>query len=102
MYLIAETTEETCNFYIDEVIGAVAGTKIDGPAAVKLIRGDLDGDERITIADLVILKSSLVEGFKSDQTKYTGDIDSNTLNEALDAVVLQKYLLGTITEFPIG
>ena len=31
LVLVAETTEETCDFYIDEVIAAPAGTKIDGP-----------------------------------------------------------------------
>ena len=32
LVLIAETTEDTCDFYLDEVIAAPAGTKIDGPA----------------------------------------------------------------------
>ena len=31
LVLVVETTEETCDFYVDEIIAAPAGTKIDGP-----------------------------------------------------------------------
>jgi len=101
LVLVAETTEETCNFYVDEIIGAVAGTAIDGPQATSLKRGDIDRDGRITVADMVLLKSGILGGFSDDLTKYTADIDSNTLNTSSDAVALKEYLLGMITEFPV-
>ena len=102
--LVFETTEETCNFYIDEVIIATAGTKIDGPVSVVVpttkIKGDLDFDSRISVADLVLLKSGLVEGFKNKTAQTNGDVDQSTATDAADALYLQQYLLGAISEFP--
>ena len=102
LYVVFETTEETCNFYIDEVIIAKAGTKIDGPSAIKSssVRGDLDGDEKITIADLVIIKNGLLNGFRSTAERKNADVDKSREVNASDALYLQEYLLGKISEFP--
>lgn len=99
LVLIAETTEELCDFYLDEVIGAVAGTNIEGPAAKTILRGDIDDDGSINIIDLILEKNGLINGFDGSQ-KIAADVDSNTLNDAADAFTLEKYLLGIITEFP--
>ena len=92
------------DFYIDEVIGAVAGTKIDGPKSdIKsptTIKGDVDFDSRISIADLVALKSGILNGFSNKSAQKNGDVDNSGETNAEDAMNLQKYLLGTITEFP--
>lgn len=103
LYLIAETTEETCNIYIDEAIAAPGGTKIDGPVSTVVpptkIKGDLDFDSRISVADLVLLKSGLIEGFKSKSAQNNGDTDQNGTTDAADVILLQEYLLGMISEF---
>ena len=102
--LIAETTSGTMDFYIDEVIAAAAGTKIDGPkSTVRKAtdkKGDVDFDNRISVADLVALKSGLLNGFPTKAAKSNGDVDNSGEANAEDAVNLQKYLLGTLTEFP--
>ncbi|MBR3025998.1 MAG: family 43 glycosylhydrolase [Oscillospiraceae bacterium] len=104
LYLIAETTSDTLDFYIDEVIAGVAGTSIDGPkSSVKpatKIKGDVDFDSRISIADLVALKSGVLNGFSNKSAQSNGDVDNSGETNAADAMNLQKYLLGTITEFP--
>ncbi|MBQ5989742.1 MAG: family 43 glycosylhydrolase, partial [Oscillospiraceae bacterium] len=104
LYLIAETTSDTLDFYIDEVIAGVAGTSIDGPkSSVKpatKIKGDVDFDSRISIADLVALKSGVLNGFSNKSAQSNGDVDNSGETNAEDAMNLQKYLLGTITEFP--
>ncbi|MBE6851994.1 MAG: carbohydrate-binding protein, partial [Ruminococcus sp.] len=102
MYLVAETTEETCNFYIDDVIGAVAGTKIDGPAGVTTtkILGDIDFDGRVTVADMVLMKSGILNGFSSSAAQKNADVNQSRKVDSSDAVSLKEYLLGIITEFP--
>ncbi|MDO5558087.1 MAG: endo-1,4-beta-xylanase [Oscillospiraceae bacterium] len=104
LVLVVETTEELCDFNVDEIIGAVAGTKIDGPAGIQVtsIRGDLDFDSKITVADFVLLKSGIISGFTSKAQEKNADIDQSTVVDVADAVALQKYLLGMITEFPIA
>lgn len=102
LVLVAETTQEICNFYVDEIIGAVAGTEIKGPDAITLKRGDIDNDGRITVADMVLIRNGLVDGFENDSAKYTADVNSDTLNDISDAVLLKEYLLGMITDFPIA
>ena len=106
LYLIFETTEETCNFYIDEVVIAKAGTKVDGPVSNVVpttnIKGDLDFDSKISVADLVLLKSGLVEGFTNKTARKNGDVDQSGTVDAADAVYLKEYLLGMITEFPVA
>ena len=104
MQIIAETTAGTMDFFIDEVIAAAAGTKIDGPKSIVRtptdIKGDVDFDKRITVADLVALKSGIINGFSTKAAKSNGDVDKSRETNAEDAMNLQKYLLGTITEFP--
>ncbi|MDO5149189.1 MAG: family 43 glycosylhydrolase [Oscillospiraceae bacterium] len=103
LYLIAETTEELCNYYIDEAIAAPAGTEIDGPASNVIpatkIKGDLDFDSKITVADLVLLKSGIIEGFSSKSAQTNGDTDQNGTVDAADVILLQEYLFGMISEF---
>lgn len=52
-----ETAETTNNFYIDEVIGAVAGTIIIGAGeSQNLILGDINSDGCINVFDYIIAK----------------------------------------------
>lgn len=104
LYVVFETTDDTDNFYIDEVIIAKAGTKVEGPAAIKTssVRGDLDGDEKITASDMVLLKSGLLTGFRCSAEKRNSDIDQSREVNSSDAVYLQEYLLGIIDEFPVN
>ena len=103
--LVFETTDSSCDFSLDEVILAKAGTKVDGPKGMKTVgnskvKGDLDGDEKITVADFALLKSGIINGFSGKAAQSNADVDNGGETNAEDAVNLQNYLLGTITEFP--
>ncbi|WP_049962947.1 family 43 glycosylhydrolase [Ruminococcus sp. HUN007] len=103
-YLIAETIDGTMDFFIDEAVGAVAGTAITGPKSdvkpATTVKGDLDMDGKVTIADLAALKSGVLNGFTNKSAQKNGDVDNSSKTDASDALNLQKYLLGVITSFP--
>ena len=62
LVLVFETTDSPCDFSIDEVIIAEAGTKPEGTAAENNAAAvDLDGDGKITIDDFVHLKSGMLK-----------------------------------------
>ena len=52
MYVYVETAEGTMDFYVDEAIGAVAGTVITGPSEIKFTLGDVDSNGVIDSIDL--------------------------------------------------
>ena len=71
MQIYVETAESTNNFYIDEVIGAVAGTSIIGAGESKnLILGDINYDGVINSFDMVLARKGLINGFDSSAEKY--------------------------------
>lgn len=99
LYIESETG--TDNFYIDDVIGAVKGTKIEGPVAVKYTVGDVNSDGAINIVDLILSKNVIVSTDAVEPVaKLAADLDKNGQNEAADVVLMQKYLFGTIDKFP--
>ncbi len=101
LVLVAETTEEICDFYLDDIIGAVKGTVINGPVGKSLIRGDIDGDSEITVVDMILMKNGLAEDFKDEFAEYTADVDSNKLNDEEDAKAMIKYFHGIISDFSL-
>ncbi|MBR7038204.1 MAG: endo-1,4-beta-xylanase [Oscillospiraceae bacterium] len=110
MQIYVETSDEsTENFYIDEAIGAVAGTSIQGagqpdlpvdPATVAL--GDVDTDGGITIVDLGMAKRGLVKGFGSKAAEKAADVDQSGIVDVTDIVLLTKYIHAMIKEFPVA
>ena len=62
--IYVETADSTTNFYIDDVVGAVEGTKIQGagipeieeqnPQQQTVILGDLNGDGIVNVIDTLI------------------------------------------------
>ncbi|MBR6761971.1 MAG: family 43 glycosylhydrolase, partial [Oscillospiraceae bacterium] len=56
MYIYVETADNTMDFYIDEAIGALPGTVIDGPAGFELLLGDANSDGTIDGTDFAIAK----------------------------------------------
>lgn len=102
MQLYIETADSTNNFYVDEAIGAVAGTVIEGAGAgKKVIRGDLNFDGRINGADLALEKRGLTKGFTDSYAKLAADVNQDGDVTVADAVLIQSFLLGKIKEFPV-
>nr|MDE5584232.1 family 43 glycosylhydrolase [Ruminococcus sp.] len=103
MQLYVETAESTNNFYIDEVIGAIAGTTILGAGESKdIVLGDINSDGKIDAFDVVLSRKGVVGGFDSESERLSADVDQSGKVEATDLVLLQSYVLGKIKEFPVA
>ena len=103
MQIYLETAESTNNFYIDEVIGAVAGTSILGAGESKnIILGDINSDEIINSFDMVLARKGLINGFSDSAEKISADVDQSGEYNVNDAVLIQKFILGQIDKFPVA
>lgn len=103
MQLLVETAESTTNFYIDEAIGAVADTIIDGAgASPEIIRGDVNFDGRVNAIDLCLAKRGCMNGFETKFAELAADVDQSSVVDITDIRLLQDWLLAKITEFPVA
>lgn len=102
--IYVETADGTNNFYIDEAIGAVAGTEIDGLAGIKvpetLIYGDVNLDGVINVFDLVLAKRGMISGgFKNPYSAKAADVNKSTEFNKDDVNELTAFLLKQTNEF---
>lgn len=88
--LYIETEEGTGNLFVDEVIGAVAGTKIDGPQEAPILLGDVNSDGRINAVDLSLAKSLLIRQETDTAKIRAADINSN---KRMDIGDIEWYIL---------
>ncbi|MDO5561138.1 MAG: carbohydrate binding domain-containing protein [Oscillospiraceae bacterium] len=95
--LYVETESGTSDFYVDDFKIGVKGS-IKSTSPVSEVTGDLNGDEKISIIDLIMLKNCLLNP-KTAPPK-TADADSNGDVDLTDATLLIQYMLGQITAFP--
>ena len=103
MYVYVETADDTIDFYIDEAIGAVAGTVITGPADPKKITyGDLNDDGSIDSLDLTILKRIVLRKIVPDEeTKAAADVNRDGSVDSMDVTLVKRYVLRKIDKFPV-
>ncbi len=106
MKIYVETSDDsTENFYIDQVSAAVAGTDIPGAGQPKIrtmIPGDIDGDERVTVFDVIAGRDGLINGFSDNIAAKAADADQSGKYQINDLVLIQEFVLRKITEFPIA
>ncbi len=112
LQLYIETEEGSENFYIDEAIGALPGTVIEGPPAPEIpdlpdeddfIAGDTDLNGIVDAFDLVALRSACVKGeFISNISQAASDVNADGEVNVADLVTLQKYLLTEVKELKKG
>lgn len=95
MMLYVETAEGTMNFYIDEAIGAVAGTVIDGPKEINLILGDVNFDGKINALDVSMAKQTLL----SKNYAIAADVNQNGVVDSDDIKQIKAFVLGNIDKF---
>lgn len=117
MQIYVETEAGTENFYIEEAIGAVAGTKIDGPpvptipepttapptqapteAPTDFLPGDIDFSGKIDVFDFIAMRKGVIGSFASDIAAAAADVNADGQNNVADMVLLQQYLLGQKVE----
>jgi hypothetical protein len=102
--LYVETDENDSNyidFYLDDVIGAKAGTEIKGAEPPKkAVMGDVNFDGVIDSLDMIAARKGLLAGdFKGSALK-AADVDQNGAFETADLVLIQSYILRKIAEWP--
>jgi len=108
--IYVETADSTTNFYIDDVIGAVEGTKIQGAGIPELVEeqpqqeepillGDLNSDGIINVIDLALMKRNFTKGFSDKTTEKASDVDGDGKVTASDIAMVQKYVGKKITSF---
>lgn len=103
LQLYVETAETTNNFYLDEAIVAIAGTTILGAGESKEIRiGDVNADGVINGFDLNLARTGCAEGFETTAASIAADVDQSGTTDHTDLQLIQSYLLGNVTEFPIA
>ncbi|MCR4796520.1 MAG: family 43 glycosylhydrolase [Ruminococcus sp.] len=99
--IYVETDKSTDDFYIDDIRAAKAGTVIEGAVGGAYMPGDINMDGCVNSLDLVrarkLIKSS---GSENGASSINADVDRSTEFEINDMVLLQRYLIGRIVEFP--
>jgi len=99
LQMYVETDSDEYDFYVDEVIGAVSGTKIDGPKAASVILGDLSGNGRIDGFDVALARKAVLGKLDDAAAMRAADVDKNGKVEAADLVQISQFVLGKFTEF---
>lgn len=88
-----ETATQAMNFYIDEAIGAPAGTKISGPEEISL-RGDVNADGTFNVADVVMLQKWLICTPNSTLTDWqAADMCDDDRIDVFDLCIMKRELL---------
>ena len=100
--IYVETDKSTIDFFIDDAIAAVAGTKIAGAKGGTFCRGDITGDGKINGYDLIAARRSLISGnFPKNCSSLNADVNDDGEFNITDVTLLNEYVLGKITEFPL-
>ncbi|WP_028519409.1 endo-1,4-beta-xylanase [Ruminococcus flavefaciens] len=106
IYVETTTEDVFTNFYIDDAVGAPAGTVVPGagqPHIRTVILGDVNFDECIDSMDMAAARRGLLKGgFDDSMTQKAADVDQNRTFEVADLVLLQQYILAKISEFPVN
>ncbi|MGN1223738.1 MAG: carbohydrate binding domain-containing protein, partial [Ruminococcus sp.] len=97
--LVVETSSQTMNFYIDEAIGAVAETMIDGPSEINFILGDINKDGVIDISDLAFAKYGVLNEFENHLADVAADVNQDGTANIDDLIQIQDFLLARIDQF---
>ncbi|MBE6869729.1 MAG: carbohydrate-binding protein CenC [Ruminococcus albus] len=115
MQIYVETDSSTTSFYIDEVIGAVAGTGILGPEGGSsssgssgktgkggMLLGDINFDGDIDAMDIVLSERGMLRGFDDKNAEKAADVDQSGVFENEDVDLLKQFITNRITEFPVA
>ncbi len=82
-----------------ECRGDSVGITVLGEQTISIIKGDVDGDERVTVADLMLMQRYVIgtlgdeANFSTDAADVNGDYDINLT----DCQHVQRYLIGKIS-----
>ncbi len=92
--IYVETESSTDNFYIDEAIGAVAGTVIEGPAEPVSIKGDVNADGKFDITDVVLLQRWILAVPDTKLADWkAGDLCEDDRLDVFDLCLMKRLLI---------
>ncbi|MBR7037961.1 MAG: carbohydrate binding domain-containing protein [Oscillospiraceae bacterium] len=106
MYLYVEMPNGKGDFYLDDVVIAQEGIKVDGAGQPNVrvrtsaMTGDINGDGTIDVFDLALFKRGLLRQFENKYDEQSADADNNGTVEVIDYFYLVQYIHGMRTEFP--
>ncbi len=105
--LYVETAESKNSFYVDDVVGAVAGTVIPGAGKpveetteestepeIVYEKGDVNNDGVVDVFDLSLAKQGVLSGFKDQAPEKSADLDGDGTVSLTDLIALTKFLHG--------
>ncbi|MBE6857320.1 MAG: glucuronoarabinoxylan endo-1,4-beta-xylanase [Ruminococcus sp.] len=93
LVIYVETDSGTNNFYIDEAIGAVAGTEIEGPEGYVFVEGDVNADGIFNIADVVLIQKWLLCAKDATLTDWqAGDLVDDDKLDIFDLCLMKRKL----------
>jgi hypothetical protein len=105
--LYVETAESKNSFYVDDVVGAVAGTVIPGAGKpveetteestepeIVYEKGDVNNDGVVDVFDLSLAKQGVLSGFKDQAAEKSADLDGDGTVSLTDLIALTKFLHG--------
>lgn len=93
LVIYVETDSGTNNFYIDEAIGAVAGTEIEGPEGYVFVEGDVNADGSFNIADVVLIQKWLLCAKDATLTDWqAGDLVDDDKLDIFDLCLMKRKL----------
>ena len=101
--LYVETENGTDDFCIDEAVAAKAGSDTGSSASVDAITGDFDSDGALTSFDVVGARKALLSYMANSSASISmrvADVDGDGKFAVNDLVVLSKFILGQVKEFP--
>ncbi len=94
LIIYVETDSGSNNFYIDEAIGAVAGTEIDGPDGYVFVQGDVNADGSFSVADVVMLQKWMLCSKNASLTDWqAGDLVDDDKIDIFDLCLMKRLLL---------
>ena len=96
MQIYVETDSSKNSFWLDEMIGAPAGTVIDGPKPAEILLGDVSGDGQINAADLSLAKRLCMAG----EYDRAADVNRDNTVSTADLVWYTLYLTGKTAAYP--
>ena len=71
-----------------------------GDNGENVVKGDVNGDGKITASDYVLIKNQIMGTISLDEkSKKAADVNGDGKISASDYVMVKNYIMGTITEF---
>lgn len=87
--------DDVSNYTNEELVAACSSVKKAYNALNELMKGDLDGDNKVTIKDAVITQKHIlgIKEFNEEQS-YVADFNNDGKVSIADSVLIQRHIIG--------